>query len=326
MFSVSYTDFDREIWEAELESFVPSRIFDAHCHLWNDQHAGTNKDTESGLRINVDGAEMLKWSRRIFPGRQLAFYYLGTPIVGMEVDKHDAFMLHESQISHFPCAPIVTPDMSQEQIEQLFANGAAGLKPYRLFASDPAQCDIADYLPESQMEVANSHGGFVTLHLSKRHGIADSKNMDDLAVYVKKYPKIKWILAHCARAFNSFTLENGRAEQLANLGENVWCDLSAVCDPYSHFLLMRHFGIRRILFGTDNIGAGGDHGKYITWGRAWKFAGSYDCIHCDGRATLVVYEQLRAMRQAADMASLSKDDVDAIFFSNASQLFDVNFV
>ena len=323
MFTVSFTDFDKDIWESELESFVPSMVFDAHCHIWNDAHAGTNTDTESALRMNVDGAKMKEWSQRIYPDRRCGFFFLGTPIVGMDVDKHNAFVLQESKNCRFPCAPIVTPDMTQGQVESLLKNGAAGLKPYRLFAQDPAECDIADYLPEAQMEVANAYGKFVTLHLSKRHGIADSKNMDDLAKYVRKYPNITWILAHCARAFNAFMLEKGRAEQLAALGEKVWCDLSAVCDPYSHFLLLKHFDIRRLMFGSDNIGAGCMRGKYVTWGRAWAFAGSKECSHCDGRATFVVYEQLRAMKQAADMAGLSQADVEAVFHGNAERLFGV---
>ena len=171
------------------------------------------------------------------------------------------------------------------------------------------------------MEVADEHGMFVTLHLSQRLGLASEANRRDLEFYTQKYPRITWILAHCARAFNAFTLEDGRAKWLADLGEKLFCDLSAVCDARSHYLLMRDFDTRRLLFGSDNIGAGSDHGKYITWGRAWSFKGGSECPHCDGQATLVVYEQLRAMRQAADMAGLTEDAWEDIFFRNACSLF-----
>ncbi len=326
MFSTSYTDFDRDIWESELNSFVPEGVFDAHCHLWHDSHTGTNKDPESPLRLTVDASIMRDWNRKIFPGRELGFHFLGTPIVGMDVIGHDAFMLNEGKTSHFSCAPIVTPELTTTQIVALADQGARGLKPYRLFASDPAECRIADYFPEAQMEVADDRGLFVTLHLSQRLGLASEMNRRDLALYVKKYPRITWILAHCARAFNAFTLEDGRAQWLADLGPNVLCDLSAVCDPRSHYLLFKHLDIKRILFGSDNIGAGSDHGKYITWGRAWAFDNGRECSHCDGRATLVVYEQLRAMKQAADMAGLAHDDLKDIFFRNACNLFQANLV
>ncbi len=320
MFSVEYTDYDREIWEAELESFVPDKLFDVHCHLWDEAHAGSNTEVDSCLRYNTDGKVMFDWSRQIYPNRKLGFYFLGTPLLGMDVAKHNEFLLQESTTHALPAAMIVTPQVTADQIAALLERGIAGLKPYRVFSNDPAECSIADYLPEYQMEVANAYGKAITLHLSKRHGIAAPENMRDLAIYVKKYPKVKWILAHCARAFNSFTLE-GQIHRLAELGDNVWCDTSAVCDPYSHFLLMKYFNIRRILFGSDNIGAGSDRGSYITWGRAWAFFPGSPCPHCDGRATFVIYEQLRAMKKAADMAGLSKADLEAIFSGNAHDLF-----
>src|SRR3990170_2695864 len=31
-------DLDRRFFERELASFVPDRIFDAHCHLWSADH------------------------------------------------------------------------------------------------------------------------------------------------------------------------------------------------------------------------------------------------------------------------------------------------
>ena len=29
------TDYDREIFQRELDGFVPSRVFDAHAHLYS---------------------------------------------------------------------------------------------------------------------------------------------------------------------------------------------------------------------------------------------------------------------------------------------------
>ena len=51
---------------------------------------------------------------------------------------------------------------------------------------------------------------------------------------------------------------------------NLWIDTAAVNECYSHYLLFRHFDRRRILFGTDNISAGGFRGKYISYGNAWE--------------------------------------------------------
>lgn len=32
------TDLDREVWEQELACFVPSRVFDAHTHIYQWEH------------------------------------------------------------------------------------------------------------------------------------------------------------------------------------------------------------------------------------------------------------------------------------------------
>jgi len=319
-FIPTYTSFDEEIWGEELESFVPMQVFDVHCHLWREQDAGSNTDADNALRLPVDGQRMLEWSRQIYPGREMKFYYLGTPIVGCDVMGHDAFLLEESRRHHAPAAALVTPQITAEQTAEFFKGGIAGLKPYRLFADDPAECGIADYLTEAQMEVAEHYHGKITLHLSKRDGIANLDNQRDIAYFTRKYPHVQWILAHCARAFNCFMLERS-IDMLADLGENVWIDMSAVCDTYSHYLLFRRFNRKRLMFGSDNIGAGGARGNYITWGRAWSFQGSCQLTHCDGQATLVVYEQLRAMRHAAEMAGLSPEEIRGVFHGNAERLF-----
>ena len=74
------------------------------------------------------------------------------------------------------------------------------------------------------------------------------------------------------------------------------------------------------MFGSDNIAAGGDHGKYITWGLGWEFFPGITRPHCDSRSTLVVYEQLRCQRQAAMMLELSDDELKDIFYRNAQHI------
>nr|MBC8452259.1 hypothetical protein [Spirochaetota bacterium] len=44
-----YTDFDKEIWERELDAFTPRKIIDFHTHIWNEKDAGDNQEPESPL-------------------------------------------------------------------------------------------------------------------------------------------------------------------------------------------------------------------------------------------------------------------------------------
>ncbi len=320
-FKENLTAFDRQIWEEELNDFVPERVFDAHTHLWSDRHAGTNPDPGNALRLDVDFRTLDNWSRILFPGRQLAYLLLGTPVSGMEVDGHNEFIAAECAKSPVKLGSMITvPEMTAGKLaETLEKYHFRGLKPYRFFAHDPAEARIADFLPEHQMEVADSHGLTVTLHMSRFQGIGDPLNLQDLQLYTAKYPNIRWILAHCARAFNAATLENS-IRQLRDL-PNIWYDTSAVCDDYAHFLLLKYENRKRILFGTDNIAAGSCRGKYISWGKGWCLFRSGAQPHCNPENTLVVYEQLRAQKHAADMAGLSTSEIEDIFYGNAARLF-----
>lgn len=53
----------------------------------------------------------------------------------------------------------------------------------------------------------------------------------------------------------------------------------------------------------------------------WEYFTGIDVPHCRGDATLVCYEELRAMKQAADMAGLTQAETEAIFHGNAAALF-----
>ncbi|MBQ9500896.1 MAG: amidohydrolase family protein [Lentisphaeria bacterium] len=309
--------FDREIWQEELEDFVPKRIFDVHTHLWDDRFA----PPEGTTTPQVHWRDLDSWSREVFPGRDIGFLLLGMPVSGMKLDGFHAFMAGEiARSEHRLGSTIVTPAIPAHELEELIEKyHFRGLKPYRFFAPDPADCRITDYFPEELIEVADGHGMFVTLHLAKFDGVADPENLADLVRLTRRYPRVRWILAHCARAFNPYTLEK-TVFALRDL-PNIWYDLSAVCDARSHYLLMKHEDISRLMFGTDNICAGGVRGNYITWGRGWKFFPGAEVSHCRGDATLVCYEQLRAMKRASDMAGLTSDDVEAVFYGNARAFF-----
>ncbi len=266
-----YIDFDREIWERELEEFVPSTIYDMHTHIWSEAHKGSASGPGKGLRTDLGYQSHLDWAADLYPGREMHYLVLGTPVPGMDAEGHNDWMAEE--LSADPQSAVnmaVTPDMSAEYVAaQVKKHGFLGLKPYRLFAPDPANCRIRDFLPEHQIELADDMGLAITMHLAKKTGAADKENQEDLERYTRQYPRAQWILAHCARAFNAFMMEE--AIQFLTGLPNIWYDTSAVNDMYTQFLLMKHEDRSRVMFGSDNIVAGCARGKYITYGRAWEF-------------------------------------------------------
>ena len=319
MKTYSCTEFDRMIWEEELSGFVPQKIFDAHAHIWNDRFA-LPETAESPFRITAGLAEMRAHTEQLFPGRESHFFMLGTPlpVFDFEGDHVWAAAEAEKDNGNSATAILVTPQMSPDKLADFVKKtNVRGFKPYRLYAADPANCDITDYLPEAQIEVANHYKMIVVLHLSKPDGAANERNQKQLADFDKRYPNVTWQLAHCARAFNPFTLE--KSIHFYKELEHICYDSSAVCDLYSHYLLMKH-DRKRMMFGTDNIVAGSDHGKYITWGKAWEFFPGMDREFCDSRSTFVVYEQLRCQKRAADILNLSSTEIEDLFYNNAQRI------
>ena len=323
MAKIDYQEIDRLIWEKELEDFVPSVIFDVHSHMWSEAHKGELKGPPTGIRMEIDYQAHLDWAARLYPGREMHYLILGMPIPGLDSEGHNNWIAE--QMSADPQSEVnmlVTPDMKPEYIaEQVKKHDFFGLKPYRLFAPDPVNGRIRDFLPEAQIEVAHDMGLAITMHLAKKSGAADPENLRDLEYYTRQYPRAQWILAHCARAFNSFMLEDS-IDVLKGL-PNIWYDTSAVTDLYAHYLLMKHEDRRRVMFGSDNVVAGGARGKYITWGRAWAFfpGPEKEEEHCDSRPTFVIYEQLRQERQVAEMMGLTQGEIEDHFSGNARRFF-----
>lgn len=321
--SFDITAFDREIWETELEDFVPAHVFDAHAHIWDESCAGTASDAYKYCRFDAGFDELTAYGRQVFPGRDFSCQMLATPVPGSDFARLHEFMGREAAKSrHHLASTAVAPSVKPEELDAAVRKyHFTGLKPYRLFAADPANCRITDFLPEELLEVAEQHHLVVTLHMARFHGIADPVNQEDLRTLTAKYPHVRWILAHCARAFNPFTLEKS-IFVLRDI-PNIWYDNSAVCDARSHYLLFKHENIERIMFGTDNIVAGGMHGKYVTWGRGWQFFAAKQQPHCVSDSMVVAYEQMIAQKQAADMAGLSRSDIEKVFYRNAEKFFDI---
>ena len=326
--AVDYRPMDRRIWEEELAAFVPEKLFDAHAHLWSDDHLPSDHP-DRGVRTYADLAAHRAWAERLYPGREIHFLMLGCPVTAaMDVAAHNVFLAKEiAKDALSRASMIATPGMTPKEVSDAVDRYEfIGLKPYRVFSAtgDVVACRITDYLPESLIEVANDRELFVTLHLSKRWGCADEENLVDLARLGARYPKVRWILAHCARSFASWMIE----QAVVRLREmpQIWYDLSAVNDVMSFYMLFKRERRERLLFGSDNIVAGCAHSKYITFAKAWAYIPDHvfeqlNLSHCEGEPTLVIYEQLRAMRQAAEMVGFGRAEAEDVFYTNAARLF-----
>jgi glutamate-1-semialdehyde 2,1-aminomutase len=163
------------------------------------------------------------------------------------------------------------------------------------------------------------------MHLSRYHGCADQANLDDLEEYTtRRYPRIRWILAHCARSFTYWPIRQA-VDRLRDL-PNIWYDSSAVTEMMPHYTLFKKEDHRRILFGTDDLLANTFHGRYVAMGRFWYQMETPEVarkpkIHTDHRPVLSVYEQLLSMKLAAEIAELTRRQIEDVFYNNARDAF-----
>ena len=330
--AISINDFsthDQQIWEEELQDFVPDRVFDAHIHMFQPEHLTASTPPSSAWGF-ADFATLQQWAARLYPGRETHFLVLGTPVLGLDVEAHNRWCI--GQVRQDPQSRmnrLVTPSCQVEDIRRdIREQGFIGLKPYRLYSvtGDIAQCRIHEFLTHEQMELANEMGLWVTMHLSRFHGCADQSNLDDLREYTgRRYPNIKWILAHCARSFTYWPIRQA-IDQLRDM-PNIWYDVSAVTDVRPLITLFTREDRRRILYGSDGVDATYFHGQYAAMGRAWQNVDidrfHLQFPHCDGRPILAIYEQLLSMKHAAEMAQWSKGDIEDLFWRNAAAAFAI---
>ena len=327
-----YSTHDQQIWDEELQDFVPERVFDAHIHMFHPEHLSPTAPSTANPWGLADLETLKQWATRLYPGRETHFLVLGTPLHGIDVAAHNRWCIE--QVRQDPLSRmnrLVTPSCRLEDIERdMRQPGFIGLKPYRLFSvtGDIAQCRIHEFLPHEQLELANELGLWVTLHLSRFHGCADELNLADLREFTgQRYPKIKWILAHCARSFTYWPIRKA-IDQLRDM-PNIWYDTSAVTDVRPLISLFSREDHRRILYGSDGVDSTYFHGQYVALGRAWQSVDAdrlnLQFPHCDGRPILAIYEQLLSMKHAAEIAQWSRDDIHDLFWRNAVRAFGLRF-
>ena len=217
---------------------------------------------------------------------------------------------------------LVFPSDTIDDIEaRLLHPNIKGLKCYCFYAECENKYDatIGEYLPESAWEVANQRKMVITLHMVKNECLAHPDNLNYIIKMAKKYPDAVLILAHAARAFAAWTVF-GTVDKLVDL-ENVWFDFSAICETPAMLYIIKKVGVSRCMWGTDYpvaayLGKPISLGNTFTWLNAGNFSGGFPLRH-------VITEGFMAMRELSILADFGKNQLEDIFYNNASRLFDV---
>ena len=316
-------DEDRAFFERELASFVPDKVFDAHCHLWHPDHQVINIPDVPRI---VGIQEYRSMMARLCPGRRIEGLFIPWPsektMIANEFTSQEIRAEPASRGSFF-----VKPDDDPEWVRQEARRlGTKGLKCYHLAAkvTPTWEADIPDYLPERLVKVADEEGWVITLHMVKSRAVADPSNIHWIRRYCETYPNMKLILAHSARGFQpAHNLEG--LPKLTGL-DNLYFDCSANCEPMAHQAIFRIIGHKKMLFGTDcpvSFYRGRSLGVADTF--VWLYADTpvWGEKHARVHPNLIGLEHLRSLKWACWSEKLSDRAVEDIFWNNAADLLGI---
>lgn len=328
------TEAEHEIFQRELDSFVPEVVLDAHAHLWSSSISGPN--LSDAFTPFEDETTIEVWHRRmdeLFPGRRQGGLVIPGVLKGGldSLERQNEFVSREA-LSDPLCRPsmFVTPQMDAAYVRQEVKRlNVAGLKCYHYASTrQPSwDSDIPEFLPEEHMQVANEEGLCITLHMVKSRAVADPSNQHWIRTYCERYPNMKLILAHAARSFNPVHAMEG-LEKLRGL-PNLWCDMAAVTEVGACEAIIETLGHDRLLWGSDYPVS---HirsrcvsiGDTFTWIYPADFAGEE---HGNDIASAFIFnglESLRVLKQAVWHRRLSDSQVEDIFFRNLADMLGID--
>ncbi len=325
---------DREVYDRELQDFLPARIFDAHAHLFDQSCLRPGADFPPKSCYRKFGGvstldQYLAWAATFLPEQEVYLNSFGHPAHETDLDASAAYSGRITDNRRFFGLALVSPhDTAEAALRRVVDNRLVGYKPYLAFVDwKPAsEVTIDDMLPVSQMEVADEHGLAVTLHIPRPGRLADPANQAQMVALCRRYPRARIIFAHIGRAYYLSNIR-GLLDGIAAC-PNAYVDTAMVNHEGVLEYLFRQFPRERILFGSDAPIAF-LHGKSVEINNQYAYLMGEDyeigtSIYDAGHAvsfTFFFYEQLRGIKLAAERVGLSRLEVEALFFDNACRLF-----
>ncbi len=327
----TFTETDKQLAD-ELRRMVPPEVFDAHAHIY--RKADLNITGDNFWNEGPDRVDIGVWERemkKIFPDSKLqGGLFLSTPAPDCDIRKMNSFLITELE-SHRGSRGLLQFSMDSdpgEYSELIKAESIAGFKPYHFSSNKSPTSDsfISDFMPEWVWAMADNQNLVITLHIVRFKALADPDNQKTILSMCRKYPGAKLILAHAGRGFNVFNTVRGIAS-LRGLN-NIWFDMSGICEAESFLAILHEFGPSRLLWGSD-FPISQIRGRVVTLGDgfAWLQSGTIDWNNPDlggnPQPLLLSLESLRAFKTASDEFGLNRKDMKDIFCNNALNLLKI---
>ena len=334
MHDLTFNDADRDHLERYVRPYLPTRIFDAHAHLFCHEHFAPGNLPASLLGTPaITGIEAYRqYINWLHPdGRTVGSLFFGLAFMGKRVANNEfvAEQMRFADAQGFRALGhmLISPEMDPEYVRQEVRRGGfVGLKPYHTMAKTNGPTFLApiqSYLTEQHVKVAHEERLSITLHMVRDRAMADPINQAIIRRYCENYPNMQLILAHAARGFNPWHTIEGIGS-LRGL-RNVWFDTSAVTEAGAFEAIVDVIGPDRLLYGTD-FHVSHLRGRCIAIGDSfhWLYADemSLNEKHTNLMPVLIGLESLRSVILAMHRLRLNDRQIEDLFYGNAAQLFD----
>jgi len=341
-----YKPIDMEYYEREIKGFIPSRIIDAHTHVYTlksrdaryTEKLANRSQAWPGLVAVDNSIEDLDETYRImFPGKEVIPVIFGFPSPEHNRKKCNDYISRTAKASGYPALMLAEPDQTVDEITTELACGDYyGLKVYLDYTPPyiPGnEIRIFDFAPHHQLEVLNERKMTLMLHIPRPGRLRDPVNIEQMLEIDRCYPDIKLIIAHVGRAYSMVDV----GDTLDRLKDsNMLFDFSANTNQQVFEELLRKIGTSRIMFGSDlpvvrmRMKRVDEEGCYINIIKK----GSYGDVSNDPHMreiegeeadalSFFLYETIASMRRACNNVGVSRANSDAMFFDNAAALFKV---
>lgn len=331
-------DYDRYVYETELKDFLPSEFIDCHVHLYPDGLPGRDNLPvkrvywTSKVARELRGEQLEAAFKEMFPQNKVSALVFGS--CSKEVNACNRYVLETAPKHDWPMLYRTSYDMSADFLEEEVKKGGfLGLKPYLTF-SPPylprEELRIYDFLPKEHLEVANKNGWIVMLHIGRDKRLKDPINIAQLLEIEENYPNVKLVVAHIGRAYAKEDI--GDAFDYLKNTKNMMFDFTAnVCDDAIKACI-EAVGPQRLMFGSDlpiafmrmyRIVENGEYINVVPRGLYGDLTGVPRMRETDETdVTMMIYEQLRALKRVAFDLKLSDKEVEDIMFTNAKKLIE----
>jgi predicted TIM-barrel fold metal-dependent hydrolase len=255
------------MWASELRGWMPDKLFDAHVHLGPPAAMKAIRDP---LRLkeakttftSFSAEELFSFYENLYSGKSIAGL-IAFPFPLLEVNYEIAnqyiagLMQKDPRVNGFILSNPYDTRSTIRQYEEARRAGIRfrGVKPYydllgKAIPYSVLHTSIAEFVPENLLEFVNDENLLLMLHTS-RIGMGDPECQEWVIHAVKKYPRVKIILAHMGRYYEPKQFEDFMRTDVLNQ-TSIFLEVSSASLPEIYKLTLgRPYLRERLLFGSD---------------------------------------------------------------------------